>query len=553
MIKGDNMNKQTELNESLFEYLRQIIYTPETAYLDVANLPPEQKKLAQGLAVLLQFVLETRHFGEDLASGVISDARLPSRENPFAGSLKAVHGTLQHLIWMMDEVAGGDYKQRLHLLGDLTISFNNMINYLVELSFQDRLTGLLNTEGFDEQGASVLKTAAPEEKYYVVSINVNDFRHFNVLYGSERGDSLLISVGNYLRGCCGRGELCARVHADNFLCLVRSSSIVEVAERLNVDSAYHWQGITNRTYLFRHGIYEVIDKSMPLRKMRDCAIYAASSIKNEPAKNYAVFDAVLNKQYTVENSILESFEEAMRKEKFQVYYQPKVSLTKNKIISCEALVRWQSAIGEIVLPGNFIGVFEANGLITALDFYVADRVCNMLRRRLDAHQPVVPVAVNFSRVHLMDNNFTQRLMDILGRYRIEARLFEVELTETAFFENREATLKMVNNLRQAGITIAMDDFGTGFSSLNFLKNIPIDVIKIDKLFFDNFDTDERVRLLLTDILSIAEHLHLKTVAEGVESTSEVDFLRKHGCNIGQGFYFYRPLTEEQFIKVLQEN
>ena len=542
-----------ELNEQLFEYLRQIIYKPEQACLDVETLPPDQKKLGQGLKVLQRFVLEAKHLGEDLAAGKIKDARLPSRDNPVSGNLKAIHSIMQHLIWMMDEVGGGDYKQRLHLMGDLSTSFNNMVSYLVALSYQDRLTGLLNVEGFDEQAAKLLRSAGENRQYYMVSINVNDFRHFNALHGSERGDNLLLSVGRYLQDRCGRGELCARMQADNFICLVLGSSAAGVAARLNVDSAYHWQGVTTRTYLFRHGIYQVQDRNVPVRKMRECAIYAASSIKNDPVKNYAEFNEELQKKYVVETSILESFEEAMRKETFQVYYQPKVGLREDKIASCEALVRWQSAAGEIVLPGNFIDLFEANGLITALDFYVVERVCNMLRRRLDAGEPVVPVAVNFSRVHMMDNNFAQRLREILKHYKLEPHYIEVELTETAFFENRESTLQMVKQLHTAGFTIAMDDFGTGYSSLNFLKNIPFDVIKIDKLFFESFATDARVRLLLTDIISIARHLKLQVVAEGVEDKDEVDFLRAYKCDLVQGYYFYHPLTETELFKELDRH
>lgn len=552
------MPNSVEVNEQLFEYLRQIIYTPEKAYLDVENLSPEQKKLGQGLQVLHRYVLENRRLGADLTNGTIKEARLPSRDNPMSGSLKAVQSILQHLIWMMDEVAGGDYKQRLHLMGDLSISFNNMLGYLVDLSYQDRLTGLLNAEGFDEQAAQILQKAPSGTQYFVVSININDFRHFNALYGSSRGDNLLVSVGHYLRERCGEGELCARIQADNFLCLVLGSSAAAVAARLNVDSAYHWQGVTTRTYLFRHGIYEVWNRQLPVRQMRDCAIYASSSIKNDPVKNYAVFDEELRKRFVVETSILESFEEALRQDKFMVYYQPKVALAPagnaklpDKISSCEALVRWQSSVGEIVLPGNFINLFEANGLITALDFYVTGRVCGMLRHRLDEGAPVVPVAVNFSRVHMMDNNFVRHLTEILDRHQIEPQLLEVELTESAFFENRETTLQLVKQLHEAGFTVAMDDFGTGYSSLNFLKNIPIDVIKIDKLFFDSFATDGRVRLLLSDIIPIAKHLHLQIVAEGVESGDEVEFLRQHGCDMVQGYYFYHPVQEEEFAKLLE--
>jgi EAL domain-containing protein (putative c-di-GMP-specific phosphodiesterase class I)/GGDEF domain-containing protein len=535
----------------LFEYLRQIIYLPEKAYLDKTQLSSDAVQLAQGLDVLHTFVLEATHLGYDLANGKTDSARMPSRENVLAGPLKAVHGTLQHLTWMMDEIAAGDYKQRLELLNDLSKSFNSMVAYLVELSYQDKLTGLLNVEGFDKHAKDLLRAhTAPD--YYMVSINVNDFRHYNVLYGSERGDALLVNVSNHLQFCCGKDELCGRLTADHFMCLVRGSSAEDVVSRLDVDKAQQWQGITSRTYLFRHGVYKITDYNMNIRTMRECATYAANSIPKSSRFNYGIFDKQLQSKFVMENSILNSFEEALREEAFKVYVQPKVDLKTNVVTSCEALVRWQSPDKEILLPGEFINLFETNGLITALDFYMAEQVCKWLRNRLDKGLKIIPVAVNFSRMHLLDNDFIRHLVQILNRYQIEPKWFEVELTESAFFENEEAVIKMMQALHQAGFTIAMDDFGSGFSSLNFLKNIPIDVLKIDKLFFDNFMTDIRGRLVLEDILSIAKHLRLKTVAEGVEAPEEVEFLRHHGCDFVQGYYFYKPLALDKMDELFQQ-
>jgi len=466
--------------------------------------------------------------------------------------MKNVHNTLQHLVWMMEEVASGDYKQRLHMQGDISLAFNHMVDNLIELSLYDHLTGLLNMEGFQEHAAALLAATVPSTHYYVIAININDFKNYNALYSSEQGDALLRKVGHFLQSCCLTGELCARLHADNFVCLVQGKNAKEIIKRLNVDDSDQWQGITSRTYLFRHGIYAVEDIAVPVRRMQDCALYAANSIKNEPQKNFALFDATLAQHFNLENSLLKNFHQAITEKNFHIYYQPKVDLATGKIISCEALTRWQSPQGQMVATEQFINVFETNGLITALDFYAAEEVCALLKQQLEAKAPMVQIAVNFSRVHLLNKNFVQQLLTVLGKYHIDPHWLQIELTESAFMENRLATLQMVRELHEAGLTIAMDDFGTGYSSLNFLKNIPIDVIKIDKLFFAEFATEKRVRLLLKDILSIAKHLQLKTVAEGVETKEEVDFLQRLGCNMVQGYYFYKPLTKEQLLEVLAE-
>ena len=185
-----------DTNERLFEYVRQIIYDPEHAALQKDGMSDSEKRLADGLEVLHQYLEENHEFSMDLTHGVIGDAHIPGRDNLLAGPLKAVHGTLSHLIWLMDEVASGDYKQRLNLNNDLSRSFNAMVSYLVELSLQDKLTGLLNQDGFFEKAKLLLGTAPGDGMYYIVNANVNDFKHFNALYGAEKGDQLLVNVAS---------------------------------------------------------------------------------------------------------------------------------------------------------------------------------------------------------------------------------------------------------------------------------------------------------------------------------------------------------------------
>ena len=541
---------RSDLDGRLFEYLRQIIYEPERAGLDRTGLKSEELKLADGLDVLRGFVLENSRFGYDLTHGFISQARIPSRENVLAGPLKAIHSMLSHLLWLMDEVADGDYRQRLDLANDLSRSFNAMVGYLVELSLQDKLTGLLNEDGFIEKATGILRSSTSKEQYFIVCANVNEFKNYNALYGSEKGDCLLRKVGVFLHGLCRPDEICARVYADNFMGLVRGESAEAVVRRMDVTDVHPLLGINGRRHLMNCGIYPVRNRQGSVREMCECAVFAGNSLK-DTTQRYAVFDEKLSHQYTMEKSLLENFELGIKKQLFQVYYQPKVDAKSGRILAGEALVRWNSPYGEVMLPGNFIQLFEKKGLITILDFYVLDRVCQYLQSRQERGLELLPIAVNFSRVHMLDQKFVQNMKDILDTYGIEPRWIEVEVTETVFFERMEVMKELIGDLHEAGFTVAMDDFGAGFSSLNFLRNIPVDVIKIDKLFFESFDTDERVRFLVEDILSIASHLRLQTVAEGIEKKSQVDFLRENGCDLIQGYYFYKPLMENEFDKIVQ--
>lgn len=383
-------------NELLFSYLRQIIYEPEKAELAMEKLPVSMQRLGAGLDLLRDFVLEARLFGSDLANGRIWDARMPSRENVLAGPLKSVHGMLQHLIWLMNEVTTGDYVQRMSLTNDLSVAFNTMVEMLLELSLQDRLTGLLNVNGFDEKAAKLLREY-PQEPFWVLSIDIHDFKHVNSLYGTQQGDAMLLQVAKLLRTACRENELCARVHADEFVCLIHEKDAAAAAARFDFKDAGFRTLLITQENLFRRGFYPVTDHLVGLRQMRQYAVFAARhSQQGEEPDAYMVFDEKLMHRYTVENTMLENFEAARFNEEFKIWYQPKVDAKSGRIASCEALVRWESGKGNILMPGEFIELFEHNGLITVLDFHLLDRICAELRNRMAARKPVVPVAVNFS-------------------------------------------------------------------------------------------------------------------------------------------------------------
>ena len=534
-------------NEILFQYLRQILYDPENAVLQARDFPSDQQKLADGLQVLHKFVLEERRFCNDISQGIVAEAEVPSRKNVLSAPLKAVHNMLQHLVWLMDEVRAGDYRQRLHFANDLSASFNAMVDQLIELSMQDRLTGILNTDGFDEKAMAQLQTADAQKKYFMLSINVNDFHHFNTLYGPEMGDELLCRVADFLRSVCKAGEICARLHADHFMCLVMAEAAEDVAARFNVDGAHLWPGsaITMRTYLFRHGIYPVTDVSIGIRNMRNHADFAGQSIQHSTQVNYAVFDDFLWHRYQLENTRLEHFQRAVKGKEFEVYYQPKVDPENGRILGCEALVRWQSPERGLIPPLEFISYAEESGLIVPLGRWVILDVVRQIAK-WRAKGINLRVAVNVSARQLADQTLFTDLKQVLHELDFEYCPIDVELTESSLIENEQLALSVIQQFSQMGAQIHLDDFGTGYSSLSQLARFPLDAIKLDQTFVRDVHKQPVSQSLVRAIVAVAQALNLQVIAEGVESAKEDAFLTKNGVNERQGFLFAKPMPAAAF-------
>lgn len=241
-------------------------------------------------------------------------------------------------------------------------------------------------------------------------------------------------------------------------------------------------------------------------------------------------------------------EESLRRGEFIPYYQPKYGACSERIVGAEALVRWIREDGTYMPPDRFIGLFEQNGLITKLDMYMFERVC----KKLAAMENPVPVSVNFSRAHMYDADFPEKLLTIVQRYDLKYSLLEVKLTETAFFDRRDALIRNMDRLREIGFLVSIDDFGSGYSSLNLLKDVRFDTIKLDKEFLSDTEEIGRERMVVKSVLALAEALEVHTVAEGVETREQLDFLRENGCDTIQGYYFSRPLPEAEFDQLLSE-
>ena len=415
----------------------------------------------------------------------------------------------------------------------------------------DRLTGLFSKDYFVKLAEEVL-VRNPDRKFDLMCMDIKHFSLINDMLGHSTGDHLLRLIANWLQQIAEQENgICGRISGDVFAVFWERSIAYsealfdEYIEKLNQEFK------RCRIYLV-FGIYEIEDRNTSVYSACDRAISALETIKDEFVRNYAIYDDSIRRQKLEEQGIMDNVEAALQNNEFVLYYQPKYCLKTEEIVGAEALVRWQVPEGKLRMPDSFIPLFEKNGFISQLDQYVWAKACALIRKMKDAGDPLVPISVNVSRVDLHTPNLPEILNKILAEYQVEPELLHLEITESAYTDNPEAVIETVNRLHRDCFVIEMDDFGTGYSSLNMLNEIPIDILKLDKGFVQNNVQDDS-RNILKYIISIAKQLKLCVVAEGSETKEQVDKLRELECDQTQGYYYSRPLPEDQFLKKLKEN
>ena len=298
-----------------------------------------------------------------------------------------------------------------------------------------------------------------------------------------------------------------------------------------------------------YGVYTVEDKNMELRQMEDRAAMARKTAKNNILTNILFYkeqfkDTLYNRKFIEEN-----MQTAITDNQFLMYLQPKYSIAKNEIIGAEALVRWRHPERGMIFPDQFIPIIEENGFIRKVDYYIWEKACRFIKKCETAGIKPCPSSVNVSRVHLRDNECIQVLSDMIARNEIPKNLLELEITESV--DNQQVSMKAFQ-LKDAGFTLLMDDFGSGYSSLNILLETPFDVIKLDKKFMENMMVSGKGRLILEQVVSMANKLDLGLLAEGVETKEQVDLLQNIGCDQVQGYYYAKPMPEDEFYALLEK-
>ena len=431
---------------------------------------------------------------------------------------------------------------------------------------KDILTGLDRYEAFLEK--LDMEIARMEE--YRIAIVYTDIRHFkyiNDTYGYQRGDMLLKEFVNQVNKMDGKLLCAARVYSDNMVFATRLDNNLTnnefralINERNNVIESMLRENYLDERLTLNTGI-SIISKGD--RRLDAATAVSNANLARKMAKEMkdeccVLFDKQMVEGIKKEVEITSSLPTAIKNGEFKIYYQPKMETRDLRIIGAEALVRWQKPDGRFVMPDEFIPFIEQSGQIVELDYYVYTEVFKFIAKRIENSEPVVPISVNVSRVHLNRMGILDYVAALFEEYRIPPQYVEFELTESIYIDNTEKALKLVEGLHAMGVKISMDDFGSGYSSLNLLSSLPIDVIKLDKAFLKDDSENmgrmkENDKIIISCMIDMAKRLKITSLCEGVETPEQSDYLSEIGCEIQQGFYFSKPITQPEFETFIDDN
>ncbi|MBR3051973.1 MAG: EAL domain-containing protein, partial [Selenomonadaceae bacterium] len=387
----------------------------------------------------------------------------------------------------------------------------------------DQLTGLYNRESFYRE-AMLLLGARYDVKYCIVCMDISCFKIINDLFHVDTGNLILRAAADYFKATLNpRTSISCRAEADHFILCVPADElkidqiIKELDERIQSLHISH-------NILFFAGVYPVENTRLPIDQMCDRAGMALRRIKGNYVTRYAYYDAKMREQMIEEQLITGNMEAALMENQFTIYLQPIYDPHKNTVNSAEALVRWFHPVHGMVSPGKFIPVFERNGFIVRLDRFVWEEACRLQRKRLDEGKHVVPISVNLSRLNFYSLDLPEFLATLLEKYELEPWMLKLEVTESAYTDNQLQLLDMISTFRELGFSILMDDFGSGYSSLNMLKDMPLDTLKVDMAFIRELEKSKRVAIILKFIVELAEELGMNVVVEGVETQAQLDYV-----------------------------
>lgn len=412
----------------------------------------------------------------------------------------------------------------------------------------DAATGLLSKEAFFDEAAAYLRHSGARD-VSIVCFDVDHFKLFNDLHGLDCGDELLRYLGRALalRFSPDGAQPLARLAADTFA-LCATGIRPERVERILVDiSSECPNGIDA---IVRAGVYRIEDPASPVSIMCDRAVIALRTVKGSYFDRVALYDPGMREALVLEREVVAGIESALREDRIELFLQPKCNIRTGKIVGAEALARWRHPERGIVAPGEFIPLIERNGLVRSLDLRVWEKTAAWIRGLIDEGVQPVPVSVNVSRADIYLVDVAAELHALVERYGIEPSLIEVEITESAYSERPDRIVAAFDALAERGFTVLMDDFGSGYSSLNMLKDINVDVLKIDMRFLDR--DDRRSKDIMESVIRMARWLDLPVIAEGVETREQVNFLLDVGCSYAQGYYYARPMEAAAFEALLTD-
>lgn len=424
---------------------------------------------------------------------------------------------------------------------------------ITEFSEKDVLTGGYNRRGFIRITERLLNEVPDRTKYAVLFFNVKNFKAVNELFGVESGDVVLQNIFRTLTHSKLSPVITARVESDHFVCLVENKNL-DFEELTSVcDNKFVKDGKC-MNLIIRCGIFYVEEKPMKISGMIDRAKLAKRYITDEYVQPYMVYDQSMQVAYVDKAKLAGELQEGIAKEQFKVYYQPVIDTKTGKIASAEALIRWIHPDKGFISLALFIPALEENGHISELDFYVLKKVWQFINDRCENNKFVVPISVNLSWMDFYDEIMMEKILKEMDRFRENGRehMARFEITETSYAAIRENRSGILESLRIKNAKILLDDFGSGFSSFGMLQDYDFDILKIDMSFIRKIGENPKTKSIVHSIIGMAHEIGIKTVAEGVETEEQVSFLRQSGCDYIQGYYYSKPLPEEEFVEFLEK-
>ena len=417
---------------------------------------------------------------------------------------------------------------------------------------KDPLTGYLNRSGFLRKTEYILKKNADQYQFAVIYFNIRKFSGLNDVYGYENGDKIIRSYMDRIQNSVLRPLALGRVSADRFHALVdvKNLELSELGKLLQYPVRIRGEQVE---IYGRCGIYYIPEHcDLDVSQMCDLAKMAKNKISNQYMQPYEIYQEDMKTEYGQKNLALLNLEKALEQEEFVVCYQPVVDGQTGEIVSAEALVRWNSSGAEPMVPSVFVPELEDSGYITKLDTYIDQTVHRFQEERYCQEKRMVPVAVNLSRMDLMDGRMTERIFTEIQETKVPKQYFRYEIIESACTIINTQGEEFLESLRQQGVQIFLDDFGTGVSTFETVRDYTFDALKLDMGFVKKIGKDQKSDAIVVSIIDLAHRMGMKVVAEGIENQQQSDFLRAHGCDYLQGFYYYKPMSAEEFSKLLDK-
>ncbi len=434
----------------------------------------------------------------------------------------------------------------------------NSLKEIERFAYYDDMTGLMNQKKFKIEVEKTIK-ANEDTDFSIVKIDIANFKVINKLFNYEIGNEVINIVAKNLQHIINvlndKHILCSRIAADEFLLFGKHDNLINLGRvKSSFENSINEKiyDVCSRKVKFRYSRYKIPPEVTNIDEIIDMVLLTHNYCRKIGFRGIYDYDDDMKNELMKTTEIIDNMQEALDNQEFIVYLQPKYYLSDGSLYGCEALVRWKRPNGELMYPSEFIPIFEQEGFIVKLDTYMLKKVCEIAKRFRTNGLGDIPISVNFSRLHMLNKNFSKEITRIVDSYDIPRSLIEIEMTETSMVESEQEFKELFQQLHDEGFKLSMDDFGAGYSSLDLLSELNFDVVKLDKSLLAKSEQSDKKKYVIEAILNMAKGLNLQSVCEGVETLEQLELLKSLGCDIAQGYYYSKPIPNEDFEKLLKK-